>query len=140
MAFTSPLDLCRDLTVPITHRILVRSTPVCWTATATAIHHSAQERAAWRVVVKHAPTKTEAQARLIIGAWVKSGVLVAEDYQSPTTFKKAQGLRVDNSKRPTSGNCHCRPVGRGFPNCGWRPAGLCAPAASWITVQSIKIF
>ena len=33
-------------------------------------HPQAKTRAAWKVVVKHAPTKTESQAREIIKAWV----------------------------------------------------------------------
>jgi hypothetical protein len=39
-------------------------------------HGAAKERAAWKVVIQHAPEKTEQQARQIIKAWVKSGLLV----------------------------------------------------------------
>jgi RecA-family ATPase len=59
------------------------------------------DRSAWRVIVKHAPTKAEAQAREIIKAWVKAGLLVRDNYENPTTRKTVKGLRVDNTKRPS---------------------------------------
>jgi hypothetical protein len=48
----------------------------------------------------HAPDKPEEQAKLIIKSWIKNKVLVPEEYQNPITHKAAQGLRVDQSKRP----------------------------------------
>jgi hypothetical protein len=60
----------------------------------------ADDRAAWKVVAKHAPGKTEGQAREIIKAWVKNGVLISEEYENPSTRKTVKGLRVDNSRRP----------------------------------------
>jgi AAA domain/Primase C terminal 2 (PriCT-2)/Bifunctional DNA primase/polymerase, N-terminal len=62
---------------------------------------NAGARAAWRVVIKHAPNKSEADAKGIIKAWVKSGLLVSEEYTSPTTRQKIKGVRVDDSKRPS---------------------------------------
>jgi hypothetical protein len=59
------------------------------------------DRAAWRVVAKHAPDKTEGDARQIIKSWVKHGVLVHEDYENPATRKLVKGLRVDDAKRPS---------------------------------------
>ena len=59
------------------------------------------ERAAWRVVTKHAPDKVEADARDIIKTWVKNAVLVHHEYKNPVTSKTVSGLRVDNTKRPT---------------------------------------
>jgi hypothetical protein len=59
------------------------------------------DRAAWRVIIKHAPTKSETDAREIIKAWVKSGLLVRDTYENPTTRKTVKGLRVDNAKRPS---------------------------------------
>ena len=97
----SPPDLWRDLTAPVANRILDKIDAGLPDGNRYSNHHSAKERAAWRVVAKSAPTKTEAQARLIIAAWVKSGVLVVEEYQSPTTFKMVNGLRVDDARRPT---------------------------------------
>jgi AAA domain len=59
------------------------------------------DRAAWRVIVKHAPAKSEADARQVIKAWVKSGLLVRDEYENPATRKPVKGLRVDNAKRPS---------------------------------------
>ena len=59
----------------------------------------AADRAAWRVIVEHAPAKAEGQAREIIKTWVKAGVLIRHDYDNPVTRKEAIGLRVDPTKR-----------------------------------------
>jgi hypothetical protein len=59
------------------------------------------DRAAWQVVRKHAPAKTEAQAREIIKTWVKNGLLMVEQYENPRTRKTVKGLRVDHLKRPS---------------------------------------
>ena len=53
------------------------------------------DRAAWKVVLEHAPDKTETQAREIIKTWVKNGVLVADDYENPVTRHTVKGLRLD---------------------------------------------
>jgi len=63
----------------------------------------AAERAAWRVVRKFAPDKTEAQAREIIKTWVASGLLVEIEYRNIADRKDRKGLRVDPTKRP--GTC-----------------------------------
>ncbi len=62
---------------------------------------NAKERAAWRVVIKHVPTKTKAQGREIIRVWVKNGVLEAYSYSNPVTRHDNTGLRVDDAKRPS---------------------------------------
>jgi len=62
---------------------------------------NAKERAAWRVVIKHAPHKTEEQARGIIRIWVKNEVLEVYDYTNPVTRHQNTGLRVDDEKRPS---------------------------------------
>lgn len=62
---------------------------------------SAGKRAAWKVMKQHAPAKTDAQARDIIKAWVKNGVLEQDDYLSPVTHKMVSGLTVNNAKRPS---------------------------------------
>jgi hypothetical protein len=59
------------------------------------------DRAAWRVILKHAPEKTEKQARAVIKIWVKNGVLVRHEYENPKTRKLVAGLRVDETKRPS---------------------------------------
>jgi hypothetical protein len=58
------------------------------------------ERSAWRVVQRFAPAKNEDQCRDIIRTWVKNGVLVPFDYDSPTMRKSVKGLKVDTAKRP----------------------------------------
>ena len=59
-----------------------------------------KDRAAWQVIVKHDPDKSEGAARQIIKTWTKSGVLTRRDYENPATRKTVKGLWVDNSKRP----------------------------------------
>ncbi len=61
---------------------------------------NAKDRAAWKVVLEHAPNKTEPQAREIIKTWVKNGVLANEEYDNPVSRKTAKGLRMDTTKRP----------------------------------------
>jgi AAA domain len=61
---------------------------------------NAKNRAAWKVVLKHATGKTEAQARDIIKTWVKNGVLENREYDNPVSRKPAQGLYLDSTKRP----------------------------------------
>jgi AAA domain len=67
----------------------------------SAAPKAGDDRAAWRVVVRHAQDKTEAQAREIIRAWLKSGTLYAEDYEDPDQRKTRAGLRVNPTKRPS---------------------------------------
>jgi hypothetical protein len=62
----------------------------------------ADERAAWKVVRRHCPDRTEPQCREIIKTWVKNGVLFNEDYHDPVDRKKTRkGLHLDTSKRPS---------------------------------------
>jgi len=61
---------------------------------------AAADRAAWSVVQRHCPGKTEQQCRDIVSTWVKSGLLCVADYDDPKTRKPRKGLCVDNSKRP----------------------------------------
>ena len=64
---------------------------------------SAKTRAAWPIVQKHAPDKTQAQCREIIKAWLKSRLLIVEEYESRKERKQFEGLRVDAAKRPGTG-------------------------------------
>lgn len=66
-------------------------------------HKNANTRAAWKVITKYAPQKTEAQARQIIAAWLKSGLLTEEEYHDERARKDFVGLKVDDTKRPTGG-------------------------------------
>lgn len=62
---------------------------------------AAEKRAAWLAVQKHCDDKTEKQCREIINAWLKNGVLFAQDYDDPVERKKRSGLRLNPSKRPS---------------------------------------
>jgi hypothetical protein len=62
---------------------------------------SAKTRAAWKVVLKHAPHKTEAQAREIIKTWVDKEVLESRSYTNPATRHENTGLWVNDAKRPS---------------------------------------
>ena len=59
------------------------------------------DRAAWKVVQKHCPDKSERQCREIIKTWIKNGVLLNEEYDDPIDRKERSGYRLDTSKRPT---------------------------------------
>ena len=61
---------------------------------------AATARAAWKVVIRFAPDKTEGQARQIINTWVATGVLEGFDYENPDTRKPVKGLKVSTGKRP----------------------------------------
>jgi len=60
----------------------------------------AVDRAAWKVVQKYCPTKTEAQCREMIREWIKAGVLFEAKYHDPVSRKEEWGLFVDRNKRP----------------------------------------
>jgi hypothetical protein len=60
----------------------------------------ATDRAAWYVVVKHLPDRTEKQARSIVNTWVKNGVLLAVKYDDPVARKELSGLKANPAKRP----------------------------------------
>jgi hypothetical protein len=55
-------------------------------------------RAAWPVVQKHCPIKTEAQCREIIRLWLKNGALYEENYDDPVDRKPRKGLRRNRAK------------------------------------------
>jgi AAA domain len=62
---------------------------------------AAGKRAAWRVVKKHCPNRTEAQCKEIIRTWVRNGVLYEDEYDDPVDRKLRNGLRLDATKRPS---------------------------------------
>lgn len=62
--------------------------------------NAADDRAAWKVVCKHAPTKSEAQAREVIKTWIENNVLYRDSYENPKSRKKERGLYLDATKRP----------------------------------------
>jgi hypothetical protein len=61
---------------------------------------NADAREAWNVVIKHAPQKTEAQAKEMIKTWVRMEVLVSRPYTNPKTRKEVFGLHLDSKMRP----------------------------------------
>lgn len=61
----------------------------------------AKTRAAWPVVQRHCPDRTESQCRQIVNTWVLNGVLFNEDYDDPVDRKSRKGLRVAQGKRPS---------------------------------------
>jgi len=95
-----PPDVWKDLSIALLNRILTEIDAGLPDGNRYTNAPKADDRAAWKVVAKHAPGKTEGQAREIIKAWVKNGVLISEDCENLTTRKMVKGLRVDNSKRP----------------------------------------
>jgi hypothetical protein len=58
------------------------------------------DRAAWQVVQRHSPGRTEPQCREIIRTWIKNGVLTERDYDDPIERKSRKGLSVCDAKRP----------------------------------------
>ncbi len=61
----------------------------------------AAARAAWTVVQRHCPDRTEPQCREIVRTWVKNGVLFHEEYDDAEARKPRKGLRVNDGKRPS---------------------------------------
>jgi AAA domain len=97
----SPPELWADLNAQLLNLILTDIDAGLPDGNRFSDARSAKERAAWRLVVKHAPQKTEAQAREIIRTWVKNGVLESYFYENPVTRHQNTGLRVDDAKRPS---------------------------------------
>jgi hypothetical protein len=96
----TPPDLWKDLSIDLLNRILNEIDAGLPDGNRYTNAPKAEDRAVWKVVVKHTPDKTEGQAREIIKAWAKNRVLISEEYENPTTRKIVKGLRVDNTKRP----------------------------------------
>jgi hypothetical protein len=96
----TPPDLWQNTSVDLLNRILSDIDAGFPDGNRYSAAGSATERAAWKVITKHAPDKGEGQAREMVRNWLKNGVLVTELYDNPVTRKKVSGLRVDNTKRP----------------------------------------
>jgi hypothetical protein len=64
-------------------------------------NNAATMRAAWPVVQQFAPGKSEGQARRIIAAWLRTGLLYEVEYSDPKRRAPVTGLRVNATKRPT---------------------------------------
>jgi hypothetical protein len=63
---------------------------------------AAVNRAAWPVVQRWCPDKTEKQCRDIVATWIKTRVLLEEPYDDPVQRREVKGLRLnpDPTKRP----------------------------------------
>jgi AAA domain len=97
-----PPDIWKDLSIDALNRILTVIDNGLPDGNRYSDARSATDRAAWKVIVEHAPDKTEGQAREVIKTWVKNGVLVRYSYDNPATRKPVTGLRVDHTKRPST--------------------------------------
>jgi 5S rRNA maturation endonuclease (ribonuclease M5) len=97
----TPPDTWADLNSPLLNRILDDIDAGLPDGNRYSDGPNVGDRAAWKVVVEQAPTKTEAQAREIVKTWVKNGLLKVEQYENPQTRKMVKGLRVDPTKRPS---------------------------------------
>jgi hypothetical protein len=97
----TPPDTWADLDTDLQNRILDEIDAGLPGGVRFSDAPAARERAAWRVVVIHAPNKTEAQAREIIKTWVKSRVLRKDTYDDPKRREPVDGLFVNPDKRPS---------------------------------------
>jgi hypothetical protein len=99
----TPPEVWTDLSIDLLNRILTTIDAGLPDGNRFTDGPRSSERSAWKIVVEHAPAKTEAQAREIIKTWVKNGVLVSNEYENPKTRKMVNGFHVDNAKRPSKG-------------------------------------
>jgi hypothetical protein len=97
----TPPDAWRDLNADLLNRVLTVIHAGLPDGNRYTDAAKAGKREAWRVIVEHAPEKSEAQAREIIRTWLRNGVLQRHSYVNPTTFKTVIGLRVNPERRPT---------------------------------------
>ena len=96
-----PPDVWEHLSAPILNRILDDIDAGLPDGIRYTDAASAKARAAWKVVIKHVPNKTEMQAREVVKTWVKTGLLEVYEYENPEARKEEKGLRVNASKRPS---------------------------------------
>jgi hypothetical protein len=96
-----PPEVWSDLSIDLLNRILTQIDAGLPDGNRYSDTPSAKKRAAWKVVVDEMPEKSEAQAREIIKAWVKKGLLERYEYENPATRKQVDGLRVDSAMRPS---------------------------------------
>ena len=84
----SPPDMLADLDIATINRILDEIDAGMTDGQRYSGAASAgEDRAAWIVVQRHAPGKPEKQCRAVVGAWVKSGMLFAENYDDPFSVR-----------------------------------------------------
>lgn len=90
-----PPDLWDGIDVAIANRILTDIDTGMANGSRYSAAAAAKRRAAWPVVVKHAPEKSQQQARNMVQLWIKSGTLFEEQYDDPFDRKPAEGLRAN---------------------------------------------
>jgi hypothetical protein len=66
----------------------------------------ATTRAAWSVVKRHCPEKTEKQCREMVGTWIKNGTLYEDNYVDPIKRESRPGLYLNTAKRPCQSAPH----------------------------------
>jgi hypothetical protein len=96
----TPPDAWLDMNYPLLNRILDEIRDGLDNGERYTDANRATDRAAWQAVTKHAPGKSAADGKRIIKEWIKNGVLISADYDSPGARKKVKGLQVVNAKRP----------------------------------------
>jgi AAA domain len=96
----SPPDIWTDLSDDLLNQILTAIDAGLGDGNFYTAANNATDRAAWRVVKRFAPDKPDGQARQMIAAWLRTGLLLTFDYTNPQTRKDVKGLRVDSTKRP----------------------------------------
>lgn len=97
----SPSGLLADISVPVLNTILDDIDAGLPDGNRFSDAPNVSERAAWRVIEKHCPGKSEGPARQIIKAWIGSGLLVRKKYRNPIERKDVSGLWVNSTKRPS---------------------------------------
>jgi hypothetical protein len=95
-----PPDTWADMDIKLLNRILTDINNGLPDGNRYTDGPNADEREAWKVVVKHAAHKSAAQAKEIIKKWVSDGVLKVDEYTNPKTRKKVNGLKLAARMRP----------------------------------------
>ena len=96
----SPPDTWADTSTPVLNTILNEIDAGLPNGQRYSDAPRAGDRAAWKVVQRHYPDKSEPQCREIIKTWVGNGVLRSEPYHDPGRRAEVNGLQVNASKRP----------------------------------------
>jgi hypothetical protein len=61
---------------------------------------AAKDRAAWKVVQKHFPTKSEQHCRQVITSWLKNCLVTEKPYHNAARGEDEKGLFANPTKRP----------------------------------------
>jgi hypothetical protein len=90
-----------DIDPALIHRILDEIDEGLPSGSRYSTSNSAADRAAYLAVLKHAPEKSEKQAREMVKTWERNRVLVTIEYHDNSARKTRRGLVVDPTKRPS---------------------------------------